>query len=53
MNKQSQAIKLAQHYFRILAAASGIHWDNDNEAEIEQLVRLIVEAARENANGEN
>lgn len=47
MDKRRQAIVLAQHYFRLIAYTAGINWTRNNEAEIEQLVKLIIEAAKD------
>ena len=46
-NNRQLAIKLAQHYFEVLAKSSGINWDNDNRLEIAQLVNAIIDAAKD------
>lgn len=45
MNNKQQAHQLAKHYFRLLAEATGVQWDADNDAEIGLLVDAIIAAA--------
>ena len=46
-NNRQRAIKLAQHYFEVLAKSSGANLDNDNRLEIAELVNAIIDAAKE------
>ena len=46
-DKRAEAKRYMTHYFRKMAEASGMHWDSDNETEIENLVDLMVDAAKE------
>lgn len=41
MNKKAEAKKLLLHYFRWLAAAAGVNWDSDSDAEIDALVEVL------------
>lgn len=42
--KTATAKKLLVHYFRLLANASGVRFDSDNDVEIEAIVDSIVDA---------
>jgi hypothetical protein len=41
-----------QHYMNTLAKASGVHWDNDNISEVDELVDAIIDAAKEEIEAE-
>jgi hypothetical protein len=43
---QQQAVRLAQHYFRLIAQKAGVPWDGDNDVEVELMVCQIIDAAR-------
>ncbi len=47
MKKREQAKDYLVHYFRMLASKMGIHWDANNDQEVEHTVDLIVDAAIE------
>ena len=49
MDKAPRAKHLLVHYFRLIAQRADIRWDGDNDAEIEDVVDLIIEAAAERA----
>jgi hypothetical protein len=46
MNKNAlKAAHLLKHYMKMLAQKSGTHWDSDNDAEIDELIEAILDAA--------
>ena len=47
MDKKARAAHLLSHYFAIMAKASGVRWDSDNDAEIAEAVDAIIDAALE------
>lgn len=47
MLKREEAKKYFLYYFRLLAEKSGVHWDSDNDTEIEAAVDLIIDAVKE------
>lgn len=49
MDKKEAAKMRIRYYFRLIAKESGINWDWDNDAEVESIVDLIIEAAVEAA----
>lgn len=46
MDKRTYAKRYLTHYFRLLAKASGIQWDSDNEAEVECIVDFIIDTTK-------
>lgn len=42
---QQRATSLLQHYLRMAVTASGQRWDSDNNAEVEDIVDSIIDAA--------
>jgi hypothetical protein len=49
VSKRDEAVKLLQHYFRLVADHAGVRLDWDNLGEIESIVDLIIDAAREDS----
>lgn len=47
MQNRNRAKQLLVHYFTLTAKESGAHWDSDNNAEIEDAVDCIIDAAVE------
>jgi hypothetical protein len=47
MDKAAKAKELLRHYFRLIAQRAEIHWDSDNDAEVEDIVDFIIGAAVE------
>jgi hypothetical protein len=47
MEKRERAKEVAQYYFSRLARHAGMYWGHDNDSEIELLVDLIIDAAKE------
>ena len=43
---QNEATSLLVHYFRTLFNAQGLQWNDDNTAEISQLVECIISVAQ-------
>lgn len=52
MNKRDQAKQLMQSYLRRIAESAGAHWGNDNATEIDWLVDLLIDAAKEEIEAE-
>lgn len=46
MNREN-AKKLLCHYFKLVFERSGLKWDSDNEAEVREIVDLMIVAALE------
>ena len=44
-NKEDEAASLLAHYLKTVWLAAGLKWDSDNEAEVRDIVSMIVEAA--------
>ena len=45
MNENKRIAKqYLTHYFKLLFESSGLRWDYDNQAEIEDIVDLIIKA---------
>lgn len=44
-----RAKRLLNHYLRQNAQATGTHWDSDNDAEVDEIVDCIIDAAVEEA----
>lgn len=47
MDKAEKAKQLLRGYFKMIAEKAGIRWDYENDCEIDWIVKLIIEAARE------
>ena len=47
--KRNFAIYYLTFYFKLLFQKAGLHWDISNDADIEQLIDLIINAAAEAA----
>ncbi len=47
MDKREQAKNALRFYFRRCALATGILWDSDNDSEVEEIVDLIIDAAKD------
>lgn len=47
MYKREEAKRTLKYYFGLLAEKSGVHWDWEDDAEIEAAVDLIIDAAKE------
>lgn len=46
--KKGTATDLLVYYMKTLFTASGLNWNDDNEAEITNLVEAIIEASKSN-----
>ena len=46
---EQSAKRLLVHYIELLAKRTGMHWDDDNRTEIEELIEHIIAAARDDA----
>jgi hypothetical protein len=44
--KRHTAKSTLVHYFRLLFEKSGINWHSDNRVEIEEIIDLIIDAAK-------
>jgi len=54
MNENKRIAKqYLTHYFKLLFDSSGLRWDHDNQAEIEDIVDLIIKAVKEELEQEN
>lgn len=42
-----RAFRLLRHYFASLWAQAGVQWSSDNDAEIQDLIQSLVNAAKE------
>lgn len=51
MNKRERVKIMLIHYFRI--SNRGNRWDSDNDSEINELVDLLIDAAKEEIQAEN
>jgi hypothetical protein len=47
MDKRQTAKRYLIHYFKLCAKESGFNWDSDNEAEIGDIVDLIIDSAKD------
>lgn len=45
--KRDEAIRYLSRYFKLLFDLSGICWDESNDADIECIIDLIIDAAAE------
>ena len=45
--KRAEAKRLLAHYLRTVWERAGLKWDADNQAEVEDIVDLLIEAATE------
>lgn len=45
MDEAQRAKRLLTHYLRNLVQLSGNRWDSDNDAEVEDIIDAIIEAA--------
>jgi hypothetical protein len=41
-HKSNQAKRTLQHYFRMIAKNAGVHWDSDNDAEVEEIIDNLM-----------
>ena len=41
--KKGQAYNLLRYYIKTAWENAGLNWDNDNDAEIEELINLLME----------
>lgn len=41
-----RAKQLLRHYLRMLAQASGVRWDDENNIEVDDLVDAMIDAAK-------
>ena len=47
MSKRSITTRYFTSYFRLIAHEAGVHWDSDNDAEIQFAVESIIDAVVE------
>ena len=51
MTKKENAIRYLTWYFKLLFEKAGLQWDIFNDADIEHLVNLIIDATTEQQKG--
>ena len=44
--KEGTAIDLLNFYMRTVFKAAGLNWNSDNDVEIQELVKAIIDAAK-------
>ena len=53
MSNRAFATRKLVHYFRLIAQAAGIHWDHDNDAEVEGIMDSIFDEIEESIQRHN
>lgn len=44
-NSKQRAKRLLKHYMQMAVRASGLQWDSDNDAEVDEIVDCLISAA--------
>lgn len=48
LQKRKRAVRLLTYYLKSTRVAAGLSWDEDNDAEVDEIVSAILDAAAAN-----